>query len=166
MLLSYYLPPLYPEMLTIVALELLKLWAMGSFCVREKHQNTAQATPWNHTFQHSSYSWFHSKYEVISMQGTPKSVLSTATLNFQMDCVLPQVFWCLDVPLHWSFYRHFCWGVQNPRNIKASLALLCFLGGVAGIFAIIGQVFGKAVVTDRVGVDLGCLGLDCRFLRT
>ena len=204
MLLSSYLPPLYPEMLTIVASELLKLWAIVFFLRQRKAPNTAQAISWNHTFQHSSYSSFRSKYEVVSMQGTPKSVFSTATLNFQMDCVLPQVFWCLDVPLHlsfpskiewdltngplskllelldtqvggsvqWvllrflgSFYRHVCWGVQDPRShIKASLVLLCFLGGVTGIFAVIGQVFGKAVVTDRVGVDLGCLGLDCRFL--
>lgn len=41
--------------------------------------------------------------------------------------------------------------------MSSSISYSCYgvLRGVAGIFAVVGQVFGKAVVTDRVGVDLG-----------
>lgn len=132
----------------------LKLWAMACFASKKSAKMLRR--------RHHETTHFNTALTALFAQNTKPS--QSGVLHSYCNSWFPNGF-CpptnlVDVDIFPSICHFTAIFVEVSKILdvmSSSISYSCYgvLRGVAGIFAVVGQVFGKAVVTDRVGVDLG-----------
>ena len=94
----------------------LKLWAMAWFASKKSAKMLRR--------RHHETTHFNTVLTALFAQNTKPSQSGVLqNLFFLLQVMISKWIlsthkfcWCRHVPLNLSFYRHFCWGVQDPRR--------------------------------------------------